>query len=171
MGALGQRACPKINSFPRGPCLSIETYCVCTASSSAASPRFAAQKRTVFAQHLLQPPGRALPHRSVLCSHSIFSTNHSALPQHKKTYWFAQHLLQPPARALPHRSVLCLHSIFFSRLPARCRTEAYCVCTASSQPTTARLAANVTRTRPPSPTEPRNACTPVAWSTGRTRPG
>src|SRR6478736_2401850 len=150
-----------------------ETCCACTASSQPTAP-FVVQRRTVLAQHLLNRR-RPSSSRDVLCLHSIFSTDDAL--RRPETYCactassqpttpfvaqsrtvLAQHLLNrrhPSSR----RDVLCLHSIFSTDDTLR-RAETYCACTASSQPTTARFAAQsravlaqhlLNRRRPSSP--------------------
>ena len=105
----------------------------------------------MLAQYLLNRRRPSSP-RDVLCLHCIFSTDDAL--RRPETYCactvssqpttpfvaqrrtvLAQHLLNRRQRASPRRAVLCLHSIFSTDGALR-RPEAYCACTASSQPTT-----------------------------------
>ena len=165
VAAARSEACP---TSPSRRVRCAETYCACTASSSAASLRFAAQKRTVFAQHLLDQRQRtassstARP-RFVPQRRTVFAQllpPRATLP-HARQPVFTQHPLNQPQRASPHRNILCLHSIFFSRKSLRFAAQKRTVFaqhllrprgrassrktdwfyTTSSQPTTASFAA------------------------------
>jgi len=107
-----------------------KTYCVRTASSSTARPRFLAQNGLVL-HNVLSTNDSVLRRTETSCACTASSSAASPRFAARKRTVFAQHLLDQRQRASPHGNALCLHSIFFRREPGLQRAGAHCVCTVS----------------------------------------